>query len=58
MRVDFLAAVKGHRLYAADGIPVVKVDTAPVTKKEYKEGSLSFQCPPTHLKILCPGRAV
>jgi hypothetical protein len=34
--VDFLAAVKGHRLYTADLIPVVKIDKAPITKKEHK----------------------
>ena len=56
MRVGFLAAVKGYRLYAADGIPVVKVDKAPVTKKEYK-GVLVIPMPPYTLKILCPGRA-
>ena len=57
MRVGFLAAVKGYRLYAADGIPVVKVDKAPVTKKEYK-GVLVIPMPPYTLKILCPGRAI
>jgi hypothetical protein len=57
VRVRFLAAVKGHRLYAADGIPMVKVNKAPVTKKEYK-GILVIPMPPYTLKILCPGRAI
>ena len=57
MLVGFLAAVKGHRLNAADGIPVVKVHKAPVTKKEYKR-VLVIPMPPYTLKILCPGRAI